>query len=326
MGEYTRIPTRTGDLQPMEAMGKEKMLELDLGGVTRLEGSTVQVYTKYGPISVTVMGDRKASPCVTFHDVGLNHQSCFQGLLVCSASRPLLVKNFCFYHIDAPGCEDGATNVHPDALPLTVHKLMDQVDAVVEHFDLNEILGMGVGAGGYILAMYAAQHPKKMAGLILVSPPCLRPGWWEWTFGSYAVSKLNVVGMVDSVKEHLLARLIHSRGQERNLALSLKHGMASLSSQGVSQYLSAILKRPDLSEDVQNLKCRTLVLCGEESTYSRDCLHINTIIDHTHAAWVEIPECGILATEEKPNELLSPITLFLTALQQTGYGFGWDLT
>jgi len=315
-----------GELQPLMANGNDKMMELDLGGVTRLQGASVDIPTKYGPISVTVMGDRSASPCITFHDVGLNHQACFQGLLVCSASRPLLVKNFCFYHIDAPGCQDGAIKVHPNALPLTVHKLVDMVAAVVDHFKLNEILGMGVGAGAYILTKYAAQHPKKMSGLILVSPPCLVPGWWEWAVGSYAVCQLSLLGMVDSVKDHLLAKLIHSKGQEGNLALSLKHEMATICSHGVLQYLSAILRRPDLSEDIQKLKCRTLVLCGEESAYRSDCLHINTIIDHTNAAWVEVPECGCLATEEKPNALLSPITLFLTALQQTGYGFGWDLT
>ena len=91
-------------------------------------------------------------------------------------------------------------------------------------------------------------------------------------------------------------------------------------------YLGATLNRPDLSDDIKKLKCRVLLLTGEQSIYRNDSLHINTIIDHSNAAWVELEECGCLATEEKASELLSPITLFLTALQQTGYGFTWDLS
>lgn len=63
------------------------------------------VPTPWGPIAVTVAGDRSKTPLLTYHDVGVNHQSCFQQLMSASSNRSLLVKNFCFYHIDAPGCE-----------------------------------------------------------------------------------------------------------------------------------------------------------------------------------------------------------------------------
>lgn len=313
------------ELQPLVAKGKDAR-EVDVEGFLKLQGSSVSVHTKYGSITVTIVGDRRASPCITYHDVGLNHRSCFQSLLVCSGSRPLLNKNFCFYHIDAPGCQDGATSVPSEALPLTVHKLVDQVSAVVKNFQLKEVVGIGVGAGAYILAKYAAQHPKKMAGLILVSPPCLRPGWLEWVFGNYALYQLGLFGLTDSVKDYLISRLFYSRGPGGNLAMTFKQDMSNRHSNGVKHYLSAVLSRPDLSEDIKDLKCRVLILSGEQSMYRDDSLHLNTIIDHSNAAWVEIPECGCLATEEKANELLSPITLFLTALQQMGYGFGWDLS
>jgi hypothetical protein len=39
------------------------------------------------------------------HDVGLNHRSCFQSLLLASGPKSLLMKNFCIYHVDAPGCQ-----------------------------------------------------------------------------------------------------------------------------------------------------------------------------------------------------------------------------
>lgn len=63
--------------------------------------------TRWGPLSVTICGDRGKTPCLTFHDVGLNHHSCFQSLLLACGPKSLLLKHFCFYHVDAPGCQVG---------------------------------------------------------------------------------------------------------------------------------------------------------------------------------------------------------------------------
>ena len=68
-------------------------------------GTTENIPTPFGPIAVTIAGDRSKTPLLTYHDVGVNHQSCFQALMAASSHRDLLVRNFCFYHIDAPGCE-----------------------------------------------------------------------------------------------------------------------------------------------------------------------------------------------------------------------------
>jgi hypothetical protein len=52
-----------------------------------------------------VCGARGRTPCLTLHDVGLDHRSCWQGLLLAAGPQSLLNKNFCFYHVDAPGCQ-----------------------------------------------------------------------------------------------------------------------------------------------------------------------------------------------------------------------------
>lgn len=73
-----------------------------------LAGDAESVDTRWGPLTVTVCGERGRTPCLTLHDVGLNHRSCFQSLLLAAGPKSLLSKNFCFYHVDAPGCQVGA--------------------------------------------------------------------------------------------------------------------------------------------------------------------------------------------------------------------------
>ena len=70
-----------------------------------LAGEPEIVSTSYGPLSVTIFGDRKKSPCIAYHEVGLNHKTCFHSLVVASGPGSLLLKNFYVIFIDAPGCE-----------------------------------------------------------------------------------------------------------------------------------------------------------------------------------------------------------------------------
>lgn len=85
--------------------------------------------SKHGTISVYIIGDRKLSPIVTYHDLGLNGNlknrsyflfihiikapfkfsanSCFQSFFQFS-EMSVIGDRFCIYHINAPGQEEDA--------------------------------------------------------------------------------------------------------------------------------------------------------------------------------------------------------------------------
>jgi hypothetical protein len=44
-------------------------------------------------------------------------------------------------------------------------------------------------------------------GLILLSPCCQRPGWWEWSWGHVAARQLQHQGWAPSVKQYFVQRL-----------------------------------------------------------------------------------------------------------------------
>lgn len=93
--------------QQVGPKGFDDSAQVDIAGA--FQGIHQYVETRYGRIRVTFYGDRTKTPCIAYHEVGLNHQTCFQTLLIASGSQSLMMKNFYMIFIDAPGCEVGKT-------------------------------------------------------------------------------------------------------------------------------------------------------------------------------------------------------------------------
>ena len=64
-------------------------------------------------------------------------------------------------------------------LPLSLARLVDSLADVVAHYKLKEVLGLGAGVGGHVMAQLAAQQPAvREWHTPLVAAGCLssRPG------------------------------------------------------------------------------------------------------------------------------------------------------
>nr|XP_023026884.1 uncharacterized protein LOC111514876 [Leptinotarsa decemlineata] len=80
------------------------------------DDSSVQeeiVETDRGNIVVAVQGSRNKPAILTYHDLGLNYISSFQAFFNYIDMRALL-ENFCVYHVNAPGQEEGAHTLPED--------------------------------------------------------------------------------------------------------------------------------------------------------------------------------------------------------------------
>lgn len=59
-------------------------------------------------------------------------------------------------------------------------------------------------------------------------------------------------------------------------------------SRNVMRYLEAIHHRQDLTENLEKLKCRTLILVGDQSPFYHEALHINNAMNRRYNALIEV--------------------------------------
>ena len=64
--------------------------------------------------------------------------------------------------------------------------------------------------------------------------------------------------------------------------------MGDRRSQNVMHYLQAIHQRQDLTENLKQLKCRTLILVGDQSPFHHEALHINNAMNRRYNALIEV--------------------------------------
>ncbi|CAN1132400.1 Protein NDL1 [Linum perenne] len=280
------------------------------------------VKTSKGAISVYVCGDREKPPLITYPDVGLNFMSCFQGLFYCPEAAPLLLHNFCIYHIDAPGHELGADVISPDAPLLSVDDLADQVAEVLDYFGLQQVLCLGVTAGAYILTLFAMKYRERVLGLILVSPICKTPSWTEWLYNKVLSNVLYFYGMCGIMKECLLQRYFSKEmrcgvhGTESDIIQACRRLLDERQSLNVKRFLQAVNERHDLSNSLHKLECKTLIFVGESSPFRDEAVYMSSKMGKKSCALVEVQACGSLVTEEHPYAMIIPMEFFLM-----GFGF-----
>jgi len=286
-------------------------------------GQPEKVPTAYGPITVSVSGNRQKTGLVTVHDIALSPASCFQGLVMCAGPESALLQNFCMYHITLPGHEENSTGLPPEMPPVTADKIMDMVHSVVQHFGLKEVLGMGVGFGAHVLFKYAVRYKKEMPALIMISPYCDRAGWQEWANLKAAALQIRFGSVSGWVVETLVARLIHHGMMHQNtdLTKAFRTEISAKNPSVLMHYLWAAKDRESLLPIADGVctNTRMLVITGDRSPFYQESLELNTHIA-SRSSFVEVPGCGTLLTEENPHALISPIDLFVQRLQQKGLG------
>ncbi|KAH7572163.1 hypothetical protein JRO89_XS04G0213700 [Xanthoceras sorbifolium] len=285
------------------------------------------VQTGRGSVSVIVYGDQDKPALITYPDLALNHMSCFQGLFFWPEAASLLLHNFCIYHISPPGHELGAGPICANVPSLSVDDLADQILEVLDFFGYNAtpllgaVMCMGVTAGAYILTLFAMKNRERVLGLILISPLCNTPSWSEWFYNKVMSNLLYFYGMCGLLKEILLQRYFSKevRGTaeipESDIVQACRRLLDERQSTNVFRFLQAINKRPDITDGLKRLRCRTLIFVGDSSPFHSEALHMTSKLDRRYSALVEVQACGSMVTEEQPHAMLIPMEYFFM-----GYG------
>uniref|UniRef100_A0A674EG71 N-myc downstream regulated 1a n=1 Tax=Salmo trutta TaxID=8032 RepID=A0A674EG71_SALTR len=243
------------------------------------------VETPHGRIHCTMKGMPKGDRPVilTFHDIGLNHKTCFDSMFQHEDMQEIM-QHFAVCHVDAPGQHEGANTFSTGYEYPSMDQLSESLPLVLKHFGLKSIIGIAVGAGAYILARFALDYPALVEGLVLVNINHCAEGWMDWAANKEEISN----------NHDLIATYRH-------------HIMNDMNQYNLHHFVKAYNSRRDLEIErpipggkvsVRTLKCPSLLVVGDSSP----------------AVDAVMADCGGLPMVDQPAKLTEAFKYFIQGM------------
>uniref|UniRef100_A0A3Q2E4D7 Protein NDRG2 n=1 Tax=Cyprinodon variegatus TaxID=28743 RepID=A0A3Q2E4D7_CYPVA len=227
------------------------------------------VETPYGRLHCTMKGAPKGDRPVilTFHDIGLNHKTCWDALFN-HEDMAEIMQHFAVCHVDAFGQHEGANTFSTGYEYPSMDQLAETLPLVLKHFGLKSVIGMGIGAGAYILTRFALDYPNMMEGVMLINiNPCAE-GWMDW-----AAHKIS--GWTHAEPDMIISHLFGKEeiGHNHELIGRYRHHILNDMNQFnlhlfVKSYESRRdldIERPVPGINARTLKCPSLLVVGDNS-------------------------------------------------------------
>eukprot|EP00824_Muranothrix_gubernata_P018161 TRINITY_DN37072_c0_g1_i1.p1 TRINITY_DN37072_c0_g1~~TRINITY_DN37072_c0_g1_i1.p1 ORF type:complete len:298 (+),score=46.65 TRINITY_DN37072_c0_g1_i1:86-979(+) len=271
------------------------------------------VPTPHGPVHVEVEGAEDLPTLVTYHGIGLNHASTFRSFLTHLGPSCVVNTRFRHVHIDSPGHEEGSGDL---ATTYNMDQLVEQIESVLDHLTIKAFVGIGVGVGSYVLALFAATHPHRVLGLLLIGGTSRAPCWSEWISNTILTWTLAYAGMTSWAERTFLSRWFSPSTHESqpDLVAFYRAELRKRHAVNVMKLLEAYGSRSDIGKQLGKVRCKTLVFVGGMDPMQSDTMELFAQFDSTIATWVKVDGCSLLLHIENPSALRLPINLFFQGL------------
>ncbi|XP_062245105.1 protein NDRG4 isoform X5 [Platichthys flesus] len=276
------------------------------------------VETPYGMLHVVIRGAPKGNkPAIlTYHDVGLNHKLCFNSFFN-NEDMQEITKHFVVCHVDAPGQQVGASQMPQGYLYPTMDQLAGMLPTVVQHFGFKSIVGIGVGAGAYVLAKFALIFPDLVEGLVLLNIDPNGKGWIDW-----ATTKLSGLtsALPDVVLPHLFSQeelmnnteLVQSYRQQINNTVNLFNLQLFWNMYNSRRDLE--MNRSGTVINAKTLKCPTMLVVGDNAPAEEGVVECNSKLDPTNTTFLKMADSGGLPQLTQPGKLTEAFKYFLQGM------------
>ncbi|NWR38037.1 NDRG3 protein, partial [Tachuris rubrigastra] len=289
------------------------------------------IETAFGVVHVTMRGTPKGNRPVilTYHDIGLNHKSCFNAFFNFEDMQEI-TQHFAVCHVDAPGQQEGAPPFPSGYQYPSMDELAEMLPAVLTHLNLKSFIGIGLGAGAYVLSRCALSHPDLVEGLVLINvDPCAK-GWIDWAASKFSGWTTNIVDIV----------LAHHFGHEElqaNLDLIQTyrlHIAQDINQDNLQLFLTSYNSRKDLEIErpvvgvnetvAKTLKCPALLVVGDNSPAVEAVVECNSRLDPTKTTLLKAkPFVGLalkpLSLFPQPGKLTEAFKYFVQGMGYIPY-------
>ncbi|XP_034033056.1 protein NDRG4 isoform X2 [Thalassophryne amazonica] len=281
------------------------------------------VETPHGMLHVVIRGAPKGNkPAIlTYHDVGLNHKLCFNAFFN-NDDMQEITKHFVVCHVDAPGQQVGAPQFPQGYQYPTMDQLAGMLSTVVQQFEFKSIVGIGVGAGAYILAKFALMFPDLVEGLVLLNIDPNGKGWIDW-----AASKLSGLTstLPDTMLPHLFSQdelmsntdLVQSYRQQ--ISNTINHFNLHLFWNMYNSRRDLEMNRGGSVLNAKTLKCPVMLVVGDNAPAEEGVVECNSKLDPTNTTFLKMADSGGLPQLTQPGKLTEAFKYFLQGMGYIAY-------
>ncbi|XP_048828194.1 protein NDRG4 isoform X2 [Brienomyrus brachyistius] len=276
------------------------------------------IETPYGMLHVVIRGAAKGNrPAIlTYHDVGLNHKLCFNTFFQ-NDDMQEITKHFVVCHVDAPGQQIGASQLPQGYQYPTMDQLASMLTSVVQHFGFKSIVGIGVGAGSYILAKFALIYPDLVEGLVLLNIDPNGKGWIDW-----AATKLS--GLTSALPDTIMSHLFSQEELMNNTELVQCYRQQinnTINQFNLQLFWNMYNSRRDLemnrtgsAVNAKTIRCPVMLVVGDNSPAEEGVVECNSKLDPTNTTFLKMADSGGLPQITQPGKLTEAFKYFLQGM------------
>ncbi|XP_016011472.1 protein NDRG4 isoform X5 [Rousettus aegyptiacus] len=281
------------------------------------------IETPYGLLHVVIRGSPKGNrPAIlTYHDVGLNHKLCFNTFFNFEDMQEI-TKHFVVCHVDAPGQQVGASQFPQGYQFPSLEQLAAMLPSVVQHFGFKYVIGIGVGAGAYVLAKFALIFPDLVEGLVLMNIDPNGKGWIDW-----AATKLS--GLTSTLPDTVLSHLFSQEELVNNTELvqSYRQQIGNVVNQANLQLFWNMynsrrdldINRPGTVPNAKTLRCPVMLVVGDNAPAEDGVVECNSKLDPTTTTFLKMADSGGLPQVTQPGKLTEAFKYFLQGMGYIPY-------
>lgn len=253
---------------------------------------------------------------LTYHDIGMNHKTCYNPLFN-SEDMQEITQHFAVCHVDAPGQQDGAASFPAGYMYPSMDQLAEMLPGVLHQFGLKSIIGMGTGAGAYILTRFALNNPEMVEGLVLINVNPCAEGWMDW-----AASKIS--GWTQALPDMVVSHLFGKEEMQNNVEVVhtyRQHIINDMNPGNLHLFINAYNSRRDLEIErpmpgahTVTLQCPALLVVGDNSPAVDAVVECNSKLDPTKTTLLKMADCGGLPQISQPAKLAEAFKYFVQGM------------